>query len=219
MSEIGNLGDIVFEVTQGKKGLKVLSFSDMQRSASAEFEEHDRNGKKAYLEFVKPNLDEISLTIYADANYRVKPLVVKNKLIKYKNAGTVIPFVLGGRKVGTGNFVITSVDETPTTFSTDGRPIKIAFAVSLKEYIKKKKVSKTTKSADTSTSKKTEEATKEAKSTSYTTYTVQKGDTLTSIAKKYYGKGSLYTKIYNANKDVIKNPNSIYAGQKIKIPK
>lgn len=50
------------------------------------------------------------------------------------------------------------------------------------------------------------------------TYTVKKGDTLWGIAKKYYGKGSQYTKIYNANKDKIKNPNLIYPGQVIKIP-
>jgi len=46
-----------------------------------------------------------------------------------------------------------------------------------------------------------------------TSYTVQPGDTLWGIAKKYYGNGALYTKIYEANKDIISNPNVIYAGQ------
>ena len=46
----------------------------------------------------------------------------------------------------------------------------------------------------------------------------EKADTLWAIAKKYYGSGSQYTKIYNANKDKIKNPNLIYPGQVIKIP-
>lgn len=50
------------------------------------------------------------------------------------------------------------------------------------------------------------------------TYTVKKGDCLWNIAKKYYGKGSLYTKIYEANRDKIKNPNLIYPGQVLKIP-
>lgn len=50
------------------------------------------------------------------------------------------------------------------------------------------------------------------------TYTVKKGDCLWNIAKKYYGKGSLYTKIYDANRDKIKNPNLIYPGQVLKIP-
>lgn len=49
-------------------------------------------------------------------------------------------------------------------------------------------------------------------------HVVQLGDTLWAIAKKYYGNGAQYTKIVNANKDKIKNPNLIYPGQKLTIP-
>lgn len=52
-----------------------------------------------------------------------------------------------------------------------------------------------------------------------TTYTVKKGDSLWNIAKKYYGSGAQYTKIYNANKSVIgSNPNLTYPGQVLTIP-
>jgi len=50
------------------------------------------------------------------------------------------------------------------------------------------------------------------------THVVQPGDTLWAIAKKYYGNGAQYTKIFNANRDKIKNPNLIYPGQKLVIP-
>lgn len=50
------------------------------------------------------------------------------------------------------------------------------------------------------------------------TYTVVRGDCLWNIAKKFYGNGSKYTVIYNANKDKIKNPNLIYPGQVLTIP-
>lgn len=51
------------------------------------------------------------------------------------------------------------------------------------------------------------------------TYTVKPGDCLWNIAKKFYGKGSDYTKIYNANKGKIgSNPNLIYPGQVFTIP-
>lgn len=50
------------------------------------------------------------------------------------------------------------------------------------------------------------------------THTVKKGDTLWGIAKKYYGNGAKYTKIYEANKSKIKNPNLIYPGQVFTIP-
>ena len=51
-----------------------------------------------------------------------------------------------------------------------------------------------------------------------TTYTVKKGDTLWNIAKKFYGNGSKYTKIFEANKDKIGNPNLIYPNQVLVIP-
>lgn len=49
-------------------------------------------------------------------------------------------------------------------------------------------------------------------------YTVVKGDCLWNIAKRFYGNGSKYTVIYNANTDKIKNPNLIYPGQVLTIP-
>lgn len=49
-------------------------------------------------------------------------------------------------------------------------------------------------------------------------YTVQQGDSLWKIAKKIYGKGILYTKIFEANKETIANPKSLHIGQKIVVP-
>ena len=54
--------------------------------------------------------------------------------------------------------------------------------------------------------------------TQTTKYVVKAGDTLWAIAKYYYGNGALYTKIYEANKDKIANPSSIYVGQEFIIP-
>ena len=49
-------------------------------------------------------------------------------------------------------------------------------------------------------------------------YEIVSGDTLGGIAKRFYGKASLYTRIHEANKELIPDPNKIYPGQKIKIP-
>jgi len=49
-------------------------------------------------------------------------------------------------------------------------------------------------------------------------YVVKKGDTLWKIAEHYYGDGSLYKDIFEANKDVLRDPNVIKVGQKLKIP-
>ena len=49
-------------------------------------------------------------------------------------------------------------------------------------------------------------------------YEIVSGDTLGGIAKKYYGSAGKYMKIFEANRDIIEDPNKIYPGQKIKIP-
>jgi nucleoid-associated protein YgaU len=50
-------------------------------------------------------------------------------------------------------------------------------------------------------------------------YVIQKGDTLWKIAEKAYGNGAKYTAIVTANKEVIKDADKIFPGQKIRIPK
>ncbi len=50
-------------------------------------------------------------------------------------------------------------------------------------------------------------------------YEIQSGDTLWKIAQEYYGHGSKYTVIFQANREVIKDADLIYPGQKIRIPK
>jgi nucleoid-associated protein YgaU len=49
-------------------------------------------------------------------------------------------------------------------------------------------------------------------------YTVVAGDTLSKIAKREYGDASQWKRIYEANKDTIKNPDLIYPGQTFRIP-
>jgi hypothetical protein len=49
-------------------------------------------------------------------------------------------------------------------------------------------------------------------------YIVRRGDTLSAIAKRYYGSGSAYRAIYKANRDRIRNPHLIFPRQRIYIP-
>jgi nucleoid-associated protein YgaU len=50
------------------------------------------------------------------------------------------------------------------------------------------------------------------------TYTVQPGDTLSKIAKQFYGNANAYMKIFDANKDQLSDPNKIKIGQELVIP-
>lgn len=50
------------------------------------------------------------------------------------------------------------------------------------------------------------------------TYTIQKGDSLSRIAKQHYGDANAWKQIYEANRDVIQDPDRIHPGQTIKLP-
>jgi nucleoid-associated protein YgaU len=50
------------------------------------------------------------------------------------------------------------------------------------------------------------------------TYTVQKGDTLSKISKQYYGDPNKYNRIFEANRDQLKDPDKIFPGQVLRIP-
>jgi len=49
-------------------------------------------------------------------------------------------------------------------------------------------------------------------------YTIVSGDSLSKIAKQFYGNAMDYSKLFDANREVIKDPDLIYPGQKIRIP-
>jgi len=49
-------------------------------------------------------------------------------------------------------------------------------------------------------------------------YTVKPGDTLSKISKQFYGNANDYMRIFNANKDKLKDPDHVQAGQELKIP-
>ncbi|WP_207435581.1 LysM peptidoglycan-binding domain-containing protein [Sabulibacter ruber] len=53
----------------------------------------------------------------------------------------------------------------------------------------------------------------------FDTYTVKSGDSLSKIAKNFYGDAQQWHKIHQANLDKIKNPDLIEVGWQLKIPK
>lgn len=103
----------------------------------------------------------------------------------------------------------------------------ISYTIALKEYrsVTVKKYTKTKKSTKKTTTKKRVTNTQKKK-----TYTFKSGDCLWNIAKKCYGNGAKYTKIYSANKSAIEkdakkhgfsssnNGNRIWPGLKLTIP-
>ena len=50
-------------------------------------------------------------------------------------------------------------------------------------------------------------------------YTVRSGDTLSKISKEFYGNANQYMKIFEANKPMLKDPDKIYPGQVLRVPR
>ena len=55
-------------------------------------------------------------------------------------------------------------------------------------------------------------------STGERTYVVVKGDSLSKIAKREYGDAQQWRRIYDANRDIIDNPDLIHPGQALRLP-
>ena len=134
--------------------------------------------------------------------------IVNEDTIKLKAGDTVKLKGLG--KYLSGNYYVKDITRqiSSSGYSHSATLIKTDVGSSLKTSTKSKDKKKPVKKVTSSPSK----------STAQRTYTVKKGDCLWNIAKKFYGNGSAYTKIYDANTNKIANPNLIYPGQVFVIP-
>lgn len=177
-----------------------------------------------------PGLTEITfdavlpmLGQYSFANGYRRPDSYLNKLESLMTDKEPFRFLVSrvspsGRLLYDTNMKVSLENYTVTEDATKGPDVTVS--ITLKQYIsystktvtvvkpkpEKKPVVQQKKKRETSSAPKVK------------TYTVKSGDCLWNIAKKYYGNGAQYTKIYNANKGKIKNPNLIYPGQVLTIP-
>lgn len=154
---------------------------------------------------------------YANNSGRQAPYTYINKLLSWKSSGKPIQLIITGTKI---NFQVTI--ETLKYGEQDGTG-DVYYDLTLKEYraveIKKTKLKETKKKKKKKkTTKKKSKPKRPAAKKKTKTYTVKSGDCLWNIAKRFYGNGAQYTKIYNANRGKIKNPNLIYPGQVLTIP-
>jgi len=140
------------------------------------------------------------------------PKTLLKTLCEWKNSDKPTHIILTGTDV---NFFAAIQSIQPS--EEGGDPDSIYYKIKLKEYrevkVRQVQVNITTKVATVSS-----QATRTDNRVQEKTYTVKRGDCLWNIAKALLGSGSRYTEIYNLNKDKIKNPNLIYAGQVLRIP-
>ena len=148
------------------------------------------------------------------------PVYFTNHFEKLKTEKKPFQFLVS-RKMPDGklmfdtNMTVSMESYTVTEQSSEGFDLKVSIKLKQYRHFKTKivKVINETASVEPVREQTNSPAPKQNDS-----YTVKYGDSLWNIAKKIYGDGSKYTKIYEANKDKIKNPNLIYPDQTLVIP-
>ena len=137
----------------------------------------------------------------------------------------------GGRRLWDTNLLVALEEFEINESADEGDDVLITFQLKQYKEYGVKTLPASTKKTTTSTSTKSRSTSgNSSKKSSSKTYTVKNGDCLWNIAKKYYGNGAEWTKIYNANKSAIEadakkhgkksssNGHWIWAGLKLTIP-
>lgn len=142
------------------------------------------------------------------------PKTIRDKLISWKNSKKPIHLIVTG--YGIDCYCRISKFKPSEKGGDVGT---IYYDITLKEYreisVRQVKIETKTQTASVS-----QNAARTDNTTKPKTYKVVSGDCLWNIAKKFYGDGSKYMKIYNANPNVFKgrSPNLIYVGEVLTIP-
>lgn len=190
---------------------------NMEWSGSARYATHERHNTHALTEFTGLDPDRFSFDILLAAELGVDPLEEVVKIWNFERDAEAVGLVIGGK--GYGKYRWTIKDHKTKMEYTDaaGDMYAVEVSVDLMEYLKGE--SHNTSSAAPADAPTVPAATGSGSGGGGIIYTVKKGDNLWTIAKKFYGNGADYSKIYEANKDTIgNNPNLIYPGQTFTIP-
>ena len=152
---------------------------------------------------------------FCDYNDFPKPYDCVNKMERWMKEGFILRFTITETNIN-----LEVIIESFKYGEKDGTR-DVYFTLQLKEY-KRFKINKIedkpneTNKQETTRPDKNDNANKTENK--QRTHKVTSNDCLYSLARKYYGDGSLYMKIFEANHDKIKNPNVIYDGDILIIP-
>lgn len=211
--KVGNKNDIV-DLANGGEMTILKSPSLMEISFTVRLPQMGLSGTQSKLPYL--NAGARTASYYIE---KMRTLKTNKKPFQF----VVTRYLPNGTPLFESN--ITTVLENFTTKEDATEGFDVILDISLKQYIEYKTKVLQNNDGNSNTNQRTE------KDTDKTTYTVKSGDTLWALAKRFYGDGSKYTIIYNANKNVIEsvakqrgyasssNGHWIFPGTELNIPK
>lgn len=131
MGQIGNLGKlIVFEVSSKS----VLTFENMTQTVKGRWTTQNPILGKPYPEFLGPDQRSISLSIFLSAMHGVKPRKTMERIEDAVEQGTPYELVIGGKKVGSNQWVVTDISESWGEILNGGILVSANLTINLAEY-------------------------------------------------------------------------------------
>jgi len=196
--------------------------NNMKWSGSARYSTHERHATHALTEFTGLDPDSFSFDMLLTAELGVDPMEELVKIWTFEREGEAVGLVIGGHAYGKYRWTIRKHDVKMEYTDTAGDLYAVEVSVDLLEYLKGENHNTTSDPPPEPEPEPIDTGGGETDAPSGTTYTVVRGDCLWNIARKFYGDGTQYRKIYEANKDVIDKhrggPNMIWPGDVLTIP-
>lgn len=127
---VGSLGKTIF----GCSSFYIKTINNFSIDKSVSWEEYKIIGNKPKMQFNGEQLDNLKFDIHLNAAWNVNPLASAKELANYMRRGEKLKFILGGKVVGNGYYVITNITENHKAFSPIGTVIKMELSLQLKEY-------------------------------------------------------------------------------------
>lgn len=127
---VGSLGKTIF----GCSSQYIKTIDNFSSNKSVRWTEHQIIGNKPKLQFDGVQLDSIKFDIHLNSIWNVNPLAAAKEFEDYMKQGKKLKFILGGKVVGSGWYIITGMTETYKAYSPMGTVIKMGLSLELKEY-------------------------------------------------------------------------------------
>lgn len=206
MAMIGYLGKNADDGIQFIVSREVFcSPKDMKWGGAARYATHERHATHALTEFTGLDPDKFSFDILLTAELGVDPMEAIVKIWNYERNAEAVGLAIGGKGYGKYRWTIKKHETKIKFMDAAGTMYAAEVSLDLLEYLAGEDYITTAAYA--------------GPPVAGTTYTVNKGDNIWTLAEKAYGSSEQYAKIYEANRSVIgSNPSLIYPGQSLIIP-